>query len=180
MSPRPGPFNEYRVEGDTAVLVLRCTRGPKKGEVVGETRIDAADLPALIEDGRPWSLHSTGYAWRGERHGGKFYAVMLHRQLVNPPDDLVIDHLNRDRLDNRRANLRVCTQVENMANLPRISTNTSGVKNVYVASRSVRRPFIVQIRRHGKGLFRCPCRTLNVARITASLARREHDGADYA
>lgn len=41
-----------------------------------------------------------------------------------------IDHINRDRSDNRISNLRLCTHSENMCNGPRRSNNTSGVKGV--------------------------------------------------
>lgn len=42
--------------------------------------------------------------------------VLLHRFLLQPPADMVVDHLNHDPLDNRRSNLRVCTQRENCQN----------------------------------------------------------------
>lgn len=45
-----------------------------------------------------------------------FFNARLHRMLLRPPADMVVDHINGDRLDNRRANLRVCTQTENLAN----------------------------------------------------------------
>jgi hypothetical protein len=40
----------------------------------------------------------------------------MHRELIACPDDLQVDHINRDRLDNRRENLRIVTAVENCAN----------------------------------------------------------------
>lgn len=41
---------------------------------------------------------------------------MMHRLIMNPPDDMVVDHINRDKLDNRRSNLRVCRQQDNTRN----------------------------------------------------------------
>ena len=48
---------------------------------------------------------------------------LLHRYLLNPPKGLTIDHINRNPLDNRRCNLKICTQFENNQNQ---SHNTSG------------------------------------------------------
>jgi len=62
------------------------------------------------------------HKWLATAAGGKFYAarkiqtpkgsrlLYLHRFLMRPPDHLVVDHINHNPLDNRRSNLRVCTQ----------------------------------------------------------------------
>lgn len=42
--------------------------------------------------------------------------IRLHRDLMKPTGDLVVDHINRVTLDNRRTNLRVVTRSENMRN----------------------------------------------------------------
>ena len=42
--------------------------------------------------------------------------IYLHRVIMNPPDGMVVDHINGDGLDNRRQNLRICTQRDNVKN----------------------------------------------------------------
>ncbi len=42
--------------------------------------------------------------------------IRLHRFLMNPPSGMVVDHINHNRLDNRKSNLRICTQQQNTFN----------------------------------------------------------------
>ncbi|MDI6449236.1 HNH endonuclease [Anaerobaca lacustris] len=44
----------------------------------------------------------------------------MHRQIMDPPKGKVVDHKNRNRLDNTRINLRVCTHAENTQNARKI------------------------------------------------------------
>lgn len=53
--------------------------------------------------------YSNGYAINS-------FGYRMHRLIMMPPHDLVVDHINHDKLDNRRKNLRVCTQLENSKN----------------------------------------------------------------
>ncbi len=42
--------------------------------------------------------------------------IYMHRVIVNAPPDLMVDHINHDTLDNRKDNLRICTNSENLRN----------------------------------------------------------------
>lgn len=59
-----------------------------------------------------WYLGDTGYAIRKP----KGEIMRLHRLVVNAPEGMVVDHLNGNKLDNRKSNLRICTQAENAKN----------------------------------------------------------------
>lgn len=62
-----------------------------------------------------WHLHPQGYAcgWLGYGRKGR-YKVLMHRFILQAPDGAVVDHVNRNKLDNRRANLEVTTQTNNL------------------------------------------------------------------
>ena len=59
-----------------------------------------------------WYLSDQGYAI-GWYKGGKY---RLHRLIMKAPKGMVVDHLNHNKLDNRKKNLRVCTQRQNSQN----------------------------------------------------------------
>ena len=86
----------------------------------GEFLFDPSDL-TLIER-HTWHLGKRGYPATHVR--GK--TVVLHRLLFPDADGFEIDHINGDKLDNRRANLRPCTHQQNGFNQKRRHTNTSG------------------------------------------------------
>lgn len=53
---------------------------------------------------------------RGQKNEGKLWRkrIAMHRVITNCPVDLVVDHLNGDGLDNRRCNLEIVDQKENV------------------------------------------------------------------
>jgi HNH endonuclease/AP2 domain len=67
------------------------------------------------------------------RNVGKYpsrSSLLMHRVLVDAPEGMVIDHINRNTLDNRRSNLRICSFVQNVRNQRIRKNNTSGFKGV--------------------------------------------------
>ena len=79
------------------------------------TIVDDDDYAWLMQ--WKWCVTDTGYAKRGGRKDDEYRhgrTIYLHRELLDPPDNMQCDHINGDRLDNRRDNLRVLTQRENL------------------------------------------------------------------
>lgn len=64
-----------------------------------------------------WHMNPAGYAQRTVWvcGAGRVAKVYLHRQITGCPRTLEVDHINHDRTDNRRENLRICTRSENNA-----------------------------------------------------------------
>lgn len=58
--------------------------------------------------------------------------VKLHRLIMDAPEGLLVDHANRNGLDNRRDNLSLCTPSENQANRIHNHSNKAGLKGVRI------------------------------------------------
>lgn len=53
--------------------------------------------------------------------------IKIHRLITNCPVGLEVDHINRNTLDNRKENLRVCTRFKNQQNLSSCKSGQTGV-----------------------------------------------------
>ena len=104
-----------------------------------------------------WYLSAKGYPKRTLRNGPP-YAVFMHKAIVCAPKNQMVDHVNRNKLDNRRSNLRLCNASENSAN----AGHAPGVSGYRGVSRSISKtsPWQASIYRSGKpihiGVFSCP------------------------
>jgi hypothetical protein len=76
------------------------------------------------------------YAARATYPGGyrNRVLVLMHREVAGASADQVVDHRNGDTLDNRRKNVRACTQRQNRQNRRKVVA-ASGFKGVQRASR---------------------------------------------
>lgn len=110
--------------------------GPEQPVTVPLTRgfstvVDEADAERVLE--RKWFAQGKEphvYAARHQRVGDAQLTIYLHRFLLDAEPGEEVDHINGDRLDNRRANLRIATHQENSRNTGRRSDNLSGYKGV--------------------------------------------------
>jgi hypothetical protein len=86
--------------------------------------VDTCDYEELSK--RSWHYSSTGYACK--RKDGSI--VLMHREIMSPRSGEYVDHINGNKLDNRRCNLRVCTNAENSYNAKTRHDSVSGYKGV--------------------------------------------------
>lgn len=85
-----------------------------------------------------WSLHTGGYTQRsyitdtfrkcGKKH--RFLKEYMHRLITGAKKGEYVDHINGNKLDNRKSNLRICTNAQNGWNQGISKKNTSGYKGV--------------------------------------------------
>ena len=70
------------------------------------------------------------YAYRGVRHKGRSISKAMHREILNAKPGQCVDHVNGNTLDNRKVNLRICTNAQNIRNQKLRSNNIWGFKGV--------------------------------------------------
>lgn len=76
--------------------------------------------------------NSTYYAVRwGPRNKGKRKKIIMHREIMNTPETMDVDHADHNGLNNQRINLRNATRSQNMSNRLIYKNNTTGTKGVY-------------------------------------------------
>lgn len=94
-----------------------------------QTVIDEADWP-LVE-GLTIYRGTNGYVYFSTWANGRSNPQTLHRYLLAPPRGTHVDHINGDKLDNRRSNLRVVSPSLNGANRHHLNRNNrSGTRGV--------------------------------------------------
>lgn len=103
-------------------------------------------------ENREWAGVRRFYAATSVRDAatGQQTKLKMHRLLIDAPDGYMVDHRNRDSLDNRRENLRLCTNAQNQANSPSRG-GTSRFKGVTWNAR--KRRWLVAFRANGQYRF---------------------------
>ena len=116
--------NQYVVEGDLLKIITQ------NGDVI---LADSEDYEKLSK--HSWCVSKTGYAVANINRK----VTKLHRYLLDVTDPfMVIDHKNHNRLDNRKTNIRVCSQRENAKNKGAVNNKEVGIRETKHGTYSVR------------------------------------------
>jgi hypothetical protein len=75
--------------------------------------------------------HKRAVRWTQDGHG-KRIRIHMHRIIMGCPENMQIDHIDRNPLNNKKSNLRICTQAENVMNRPRFKTTKGPYKGAYM------------------------------------------------
>jgi hypothetical protein len=90
--------------------------------------VDADDFDRLSQ--YSWHLNG-GYAFRDILGSKPKKSILMHREVLSVSKDMEIDHINGNKLDNRKSNLRATTHAQNQWNRGKQKNNTSGFKGVF-------------------------------------------------
>ena len=86
--------------------------------------IDSEDLEKIQT--RAWQNSGNNYFKTNYKNKNLY----LHRFIMGEPEGFAIDHINHNKLDNRKSNLRICTRAENQWNRGLQKNNSSGYKGI--------------------------------------------------
>ena len=119
-----------------------------KGE---EIKVDDEDYENLSK--LNWNCF-TGYARtyrRRKSEGNKLKSELMHRIIMGLPTELMVDHINGNKLDNRRCNLRLCNESQNGANRRKSIVHNNDYLGVTYHKRDNR--YQTQVRHKGKRYY---------------------------
>lgn len=154
--------NTFVIDRDICKIGLFDGKGEKSGEAI----IDTSDLN-LVKN-RKWCLDKKGYVV------SKKGSVRLHRLITGAKDNQQVDHRGHNKLDNRKARLRICNNSQNQQNTQLRKSNISGAKNVHWFKATQR--WQVQVRKDGRTVFAGYFKSFDKAKQAAAIARRKYHG----
>ena len=115
-------INMYVIDKDiTKIKILK-----ENGEYIGETMVDTEDVSKLMK--RKWVIDGYGYITSTDSINSR---VRLNRFILDAQRGEYVDHINHGITDNRKCNLRKCTNAQNGRNRKLSCNNKSGVSGVY-------------------------------------------------
>lgn len=109
----------------------------KNGNVTALTLVDDEDYETLNR--WRWYLQKNGYVVRkayDNTKKSKLKTVYMHRQIMNADMGEELDHIDCNKLNNQKTNLRLATRKTNAFNRGKKADNKSGYKGVYLEKRT--------------------------------------------
>lgn len=114
-----------------------------------------------------WYYSSNGYIMSDTR-------LYLHRYILNAPKGLEVDHINHNKFDNRKCNLRLCTRSQNSRNKKYQSNSKTQVKGVYLCKTTGK--YACELHIEGKRIWLGRYSSLEEARLIRKQAEIKYFG----
>lgn len=111
--------NEYDLTGEYGIGYLNDGRF---------FQFDKEDYERIKEF--KWIVNSDGYVLKANNCNES-----MHRFLMGYPKGMEVDHINHNKLDNRKSNLRICTHQQNVMNIERKKKSNSGHKGIFYSEK---------------------------------------------
>jgi hypothetical protein len=102
-----------------------------------------------------WGIGTVGYIWARSKKADGCKLTLLHRRIMGAGKGQIVDHIDGDKLNNSRSNLRFCTKSQNAAN-----SKKSGTMAPYKGIYRHKYGWCAKIKADGKGMYlgfrKCP------------------------
>lgn len=157
--------NKYEIRGDTTVIFLR-----RKNGIVLEALIDTDDFNIANSFKGTWYASNDEYV-RGWIMNGK-KNIHLHREILIPAENKQVDHINHNKLDNRKINLRIVTNSQNRQNLLPQNNSKTRIRGVTWCSRD--KIYLARIRVNNKLIYQKYFKNIEDAAREISNARKKY------
>jgi hypothetical protein len=102
-----------------------------KSKKYGEKQISFDTSDYDIIKNYKWYVVKDDKTFYAQAHINRNATIKMHQLIIKCPSGKQIDHKNRNGLDNKKRNLRICTASQNCINRQKTSKNKSGYKGVY-------------------------------------------------
>lgn len=135
--------NRFNIIRDIVEIDVSTKKFPK-----AICTIDLIDINIVLDGNGRWFASDFSqniiYAVRSKKN------IRMHRKILEPPDDNIIDHKDGNGLNNRRNNIWVCDYSQNAKNQRLNVNNKTGVSGVYIHTQTGK--FCAQGKSSGKRL----------------------------
>lgn len=154
LSPKNGNIkypNQYVLYGDYYIMKIK-----RSDDSIIEVKVDIEDYDKLIEFNWYADVNWKSIYIKTNNHDklvGHPATILIHRYLLNVDKDshYTVDHIDGDTLDNRKSNLRLADNTQQLQNQRNRIDNTSSVRNVSYVSK--RQKWRVKFQIKGKTVF---------------------------
>lgn len=155
-------LNEFRyLDNDTIEFDVYN----QKSEVVNHFWIDAEDLQKVRY--HKWRIDTNGRIITGNSTKKRPRTEITHI-LIECPEDKVVDHIDEDTRNNKKSNLRICTQAENLCNKHFMSN--SKTNEIGIHWDKSRHRYAPEIQKDGKRYHLSRYKTIEEARYARYIA----------
>lgn len=117
--------NEFIIKDSYSIMIINSKKYGRKEVLIDTNKIDILS-ETFWHVAKMYEGYFSVVGWIKNLNK----EMTIHRFLTNCPSDKLVDHINRNPLDNRLENLRCVDRGENARNSKVLKTSKSGIKGV--------------------------------------------------